>query len=116
MTYEQENLYAMRMKAHAAVDALWMNGYMTRQSAYNFLARHMNMKPEDCHIALFTVEQCQKAILAARERLRREEVKDRNGGNLFPGVGQKDTRKQEHVKDLSDWADEVDASPGEEIF
>jgi|SRR5581483_929282 len=115
MTFEQENLYAMRIRAHAAVDALWMKGYVTRQTAYNWLARRMKLTPETCHIALFTLDQCRKAIKEARARLRREETKVARGDNLFPGIDEPEPRKGEDGG-LQKWADDNLVSPSEEIF
>lgn len=64
------NLAALRSKAHEALDALWRDGLMTRQQAYNWLARHMRMKPEDCHITKMDEQQCGSVIALARAKRR----------------------------------------------
>lgn len=64
------NLFAMRVKTHDAVDALWRTKRMTRTQTYNWLARHMKLAPKDCHIGNFDVQQCHQAISAARAKLR----------------------------------------------
>lgn len=113
-TISQENLYALRLRAHEAVDALWKKRYITRQAAYNWLARSMKLKPEDCHIAQFTAEQCHEAIRKAHSRLRREAMKEDK-----TEIAQFFNQRLPEIKDretLADKADDVTASPGEEIY
>lgn len=61
-------LRPLRSAAHLAFDQLWKsNGpnsksSMTRSYAYVWLATHMRIDEKDCHISLFTVEQCQRVI------------------------------------------------------
>ena len=62
-----------RIKAHAAMDPLWGRGDTTtdkqrknyrRKVAYNWLAFQLGIKNvrEECHIAMFGVEQCKDVI------------------------------------------------------
>ena len=53
-------LRVLRMKAHAALDALHSRHtpFMSRQDAYAHLAKSMGLAEEDCHIRYFDTEQC----------------------------------------------------------
>lgn len=51
-----------RIEAHAAFDALWKDGLLGRKNAYRWMRKAMGLKPDDCHIAKFTKEQCAIAI------------------------------------------------------
>lgn len=48
--------------AHAIFDPLWKLKMMTRSEAYTWLARTLNIEPKDCHIGMFSVEQCRRTI------------------------------------------------------
>ena len=59
-----------KMAAHAAFDPLWMarmrrdnlrKGH-ARGKGYKWLAGQMGIERKDCHIGLFTVEQCNKVV------------------------------------------------------
>lgn len=51
-----------RIKAHNEFDFLWKSKKMSRSKAYKFLADKMNLKPKDCHIGMFNIEQCKELI------------------------------------------------------
>lgn len=52
-------LRAAKSQAHAAFDPLWQNKYFdSRSSAYRWLAKKLNIEPEECHIGMFSVDQC----------------------------------------------------------
>ena len=53
--------------AHAAFDPAWRNGGMSRGAAYTWLASALGIKKHDCHIGLFSVEQCQRVIQLMNE-------------------------------------------------
>lgn len=53
--------------AHAAFDPAWRNGVMSRSAAYTWLASALGIKKHDCHIGLFSVEQCQRVIQLMNE-------------------------------------------------
>lgn len=56
-------LRGWRKKAHVAFDPLWKDdGRFTRKEAYARLATHMGITTDQCHIAMFDVEQCQQVI------------------------------------------------------
>lgn len=49
--------------AHEVFDKLWRNGGMTRDQAYAWLAKKMELSPDDCHIGKFDEWQCAEAII-----------------------------------------------------
>lgn len=52
-----------RKKAHIAFDPLWNTGdKMKRSDAYKWLASQMGLTIDECHIAMFDKDMCQKAI------------------------------------------------------
>jgi ssDNA-binding Zn-finger/Zn-ribbon topoisomerase 1 len=51
-----------RMRAHRAFDGLWMNQGWTRRQGYQWLQNALGLKPDEAHIANFTVEQCERLI------------------------------------------------------
>lgn len=56
-----------RMRAHAALDALWgAGGCMPRGRAYEELARRMGLAREACHIGRFNEQECARAIAICR--------------------------------------------------
>lgn len=60
-----------RMRAHQIFDdATWKNGRMGRNAAYRLLQEIMGMSREEAHIGRFTVEQCERLIVAIKERQR----------------------------------------------
>jgi hypothetical protein len=65
-------LRAAKSAAHAAFDPLWKshgNKGAARARAYRWLAQEMKMRPENCHIGMFDLDQCRAvvALVVARE-------------------------------------------------
>jgi len=58
-----------KKRAHAAFDPLWKQGYMERRGAYAWLGGALEKKKEDCHIGMFDVDTCKKAVEVCQERL-----------------------------------------------
>lgn len=52
-----------KMAAHAAFDPLWKSGQMSRKKAYKMLSDKMGLKPEETHIGMFDVEQCNTVVI-----------------------------------------------------
>jgi len=52
-----------KMAAHAAFDPLWKGGQMTRKEAYRLLSEKMALTPEQTHIGMFDVEQCETVVI-----------------------------------------------------
>lgn len=63
-TLANDELRNARKQAHNEFDKLWkgQTRKMTRYNAYGWLAKEMNLKRKDTHIALFEVEQCKKVV------------------------------------------------------
>ncbi len=55
-------------RGHEAFDVLWKDGlFNTRQAAYDWLAKKMNLPVKYTHFGMFTVAQCQEAIGVCEE-------------------------------------------------
>lgn len=58
-----KNLRAMKKRAHAAFDPLWMTKkYMSRSESYKWLAGQLGLTKDECHIGMFNEETCKKVI------------------------------------------------------
>lgn len=73
----------LRARAHAVFDPIWRSQAMTRSEAYNMLARHLNIPPQDCHISQlnqaqlhFVIKQCKELTPDLETLRRRRERKD----------------------------------------
>lgn len=62
-------LRAARQAAHAAFDTRWKSRDQTRAGAYFWLSRVMDIDADNCHIGMFTIEQCQAVQLACLQEL-----------------------------------------------
>lgn len=56
------SLRAAKVRAHAAFDPLWKSGRMKRTKAYAWLAKELEIKPDDCHIGMFTEDMCARVV------------------------------------------------------
>lgn len=56
-----------KMRAHAAFDPYWKKARIARHDAYRWLAEQLNVHHDQCHIGMFTVEQCEQVITAVRK-------------------------------------------------
>lgn len=61
-TLANKVLREQRKLAHATFDPLWRDGLYGRGEAYRRLAKAMQLEREDCHIAMFNLEQCKTVI------------------------------------------------------
>ena len=59
-----------RSQCKDAFNALWLQGAMTRDRAYEWLARELGLPPEECHIGRFDIDQCNAAMAAIERRSR----------------------------------------------
>jgi zinc-finger-containing domain len=67
-----KNLKKWKHVAHEAFDKLWNNSYLqfayahnpkaARVAAYRWLAYHLKLTPEECHISQFNITQCQQVV------------------------------------------------------
>lgn len=57
-----KELRIARRNAHAVFDTLFKDKAMTRTEAYRWLSEALGLPVDDCHIALFTIEQCEKTV------------------------------------------------------
>lgn len=61
-TLAKAPLRELRKKVHGAFDPLWQQGGMNRKAAYGWLAKCLNIKTSQCHIALFDEARCKEAL------------------------------------------------------
>lgn len=58
-----KELREAKMKVHAYFDPLWRKEKrMTRKEAYHWLAVILNISYDKCHIGMFDIEMCDKAL------------------------------------------------------
>jgi hypothetical protein len=51
-----------RQAAHSVLDPIWKSKQMGRRDVYRKLAKHLGIRYRLCHISLFGIDRCQKAI------------------------------------------------------
>lgn len=61
-------LRAAKQRVHAAFDPMWQGGHMGRSQAYTWLAERLGIPKTDCHIGMFTLEQCSAAVIFIESR------------------------------------------------
>lgn len=61
-TSSVDAVMAARRKAHKVFDALWMNGYMSRNAAYEWLAKELGWSRTKTHMAKMSRLQCKEVI------------------------------------------------------
>lgn len=78
-----EELRAAKSSAHAALDRLWKPKRRMdiswvrnrRKEAYTWLAKTLGIEGRFCHIGMFDVETCQKAVAACVAKLAQMKVR-----------------------------------------
>lgn len=66
-----KELRAARLKAHAALDPSWnqrKDRSVARLEAYAWLAAQLELPTHECHIGMFDVETCERAVQACAKR------------------------------------------------
>ena len=58
-----------KQRTHRAFDPLWKSGRMTRTAAYRWLAAQLGIAFEECHVGMFDVEHCRRAVEVASQAL-----------------------------------------------
>lgn len=61
------NLRRAKMATHRAFDPLWKEGDWTRSQAYAWLAEKLGIATEVCHIGMFDLNDCERAIAACEK-------------------------------------------------
>lgn len=62
-----KRLRTLKSEAHKQFDPLWKSGYMTRDKAYKWLAKELNLTSRECHIGKFDNHMCNKVIEICRK-------------------------------------------------
>lgn len=65
-TLANRELRAARQQCHVEFDPIWRVGRLRRHEAYQRLASMMGIEDRQCHIGMFTIEQCRAALPAIR--------------------------------------------------
>ena len=65
----------LKQKAHLFFDRLWLDGHMTRDESYEWLAHTLDVPKDFCHMGLLTNKKLIKAIKASKKLLRKLERK-----------------------------------------
>lgn len=64
-----KELREAKKQAHLFFDRIWVEKYLDRKSAYEWLCKGMGLHRDLCHIGMFNVEQCNKVVSLSREFL-----------------------------------------------
>lgn len=56
------SLRRLKQEAHAAFDPLWRSGDMTRAQAYSWLAQHLGVSDNNCHIGMMDEDGCRAVV------------------------------------------------------
>ena len=54
-------LRAAKKSVHDVFDPLWQDGFMRRKEAYQWLAEGLRLPVNQCHVGMFSLEQCARA-------------------------------------------------------
>jgi len=58
----KKDLRKWKSRVHDHFDPIWRGGAMKRKEAYLWLANELGIEFKDCHVGLFSLDQCKKAI------------------------------------------------------
>ena len=57
-----------KQKVHNHFDPLWKSGRMSRSKAYEWLAKELGISKSKCHIGMFDIMMCERAINCCRDK------------------------------------------------
>lgn len=60
-------LRSEKKRAHFYFDRLWKSKRMTRNEAYKWLSEQLDKKPEETHIGMFGIDDCQRVVKVVLE-------------------------------------------------
>lgn len=55
-------LRSAKSAVHEVFDSIWQDGLMSRPQAYAWLAEAMHIPVAECHVGMFSLEQCHRAL------------------------------------------------------
>lgn len=70
-TLANAELRRWRNRTHSKFDPLWKSGRMSRKAAYKWLSQQLGLPKSQTHIGMFDKEQCQRALAAVEELIKR---------------------------------------------
>lgn len=63
-----------RIRAHAAFDVIWQQGYMPHTAAYRWLRKQLGLQKAECHIGLFDIAKCERVVALCERYARLNDV------------------------------------------
>lgn len=69
-----KELRKWKSATHTVFDAMWKQRGWRRVEGYRWLARQLKLNMSQCHIGLFDIETCKKAIEVAKAEMDRGQV------------------------------------------
>lgn len=66
-TPAKKELRMARAELHGSFDKLWTEGRMRRTNAYSWLAKRLGISVDECHIGMFDVDTCKRAMVVTRD-------------------------------------------------
>ena len=60
-----------KQRVHAVLDPLWKSGKMKRKEVYDMLAKSLNLSPQNCHVGMFDVDLCRRAVALKNKKGRK---------------------------------------------
>lgn len=70
--FKERRLEGQEMTFHYPEEAVRTPGRMSRGQAYKYLAESMGIEQKDCHIGMFTVQQCKQAYAISQKGFNHE--------------------------------------------
>ncbi len=66
---ERRRFYTYKYKAHFYFDKIWIEKHLTREEAYEWLARMLHITESEAHFSNLSNEQCKEAIFFCQQIL-----------------------------------------------
>jgi len=66
----RKTLAQMKAWGHQRFDRLWLEGWMTREEAYVWLASALGVSESDVHFSMLDEDGCGRALSAVRRKLK----------------------------------------------
>jgi len=73
-TLANKELRDYRKAVHMMFDPLWRGKEMSRTQAYKTLRAGLRMTPRECHIAMFGIDECRRAVAFLKTRKKPHEL------------------------------------------
>jgi len=81
--------------AHRALDAIWKQGYMTRNETYAWMATKLNLRFKEMHIGFFSDYLCQECIKICEDYIKQQEQLNKKRGERIKRMSMAPGGKEE---------------------